>query len=73
VTTGAAVTDLTDLTVLVMTPAWQSRVVAKPLGNGRYHIDLMVPLPGTYAVLVRSANAGIEYQPMPELTVTGAQ
>ena len=73
VTTGAAVTDLTDLTVLVMTPAWQSRVVAKPLGNGRYRIDLMVPLPGTYAVLVRSANAGIEYQPMPELTVTAGQ
>ena len=26
VTTGAAIADLTDLTVLVMTPAWQTRV-----------------------------------------------
>ena len=44
--TGAPVDDLTDLTALVATPAWQIRLVAQPLGEGRYGVTLAVPLPG---------------------------
>jgi YVTN family beta-propeller protein len=68
--TGKAVVDLTDLTVLVMTPAWQTRQVATPLGDGRYEVNVVVPEPGTYAVAVRSKAAGIDYQPMPGLNIT---
>jgi YVTN family beta-propeller protein len=73
VTTGAPVGDLTDLTVLIMTPAWQTRQVAAPLGNGRYSIELAVPMPGLYAVVASSANAGIDYQPMPGLQIVAPQ
>jgi hypothetical protein len=71
--TGGPVAELTDLTVLVMTPAWQARQVATALGDGRYQVNFVMPQPGVYAVLVRSADAGIEYQPMPRLTVTAAR
>jgi hypothetical protein len=67
--TGGVVAGLTDLTVLVMTPAWQTRQVASPLGNGRYEVNVVVPVPGTYAVAVRSEAAGIDYQPMPGLDI----
>lgn len=73
VTTGAPVGDLTDLTVLVMTPAWQTRKVAAPLGGGRYNVELAVPMPGLYAVVASSADAGIDYQPMPALNVVAQQ
>jgi YVTN family beta-propeller protein len=73
VTTGAPVGDLTDLTVLVMTPAWQIRQVAAPLGDGRYSVELAVPIPGLYAVVASSANAGIDYQPMPGLQIVAPQ
>jgi len=69
-TTGGPIADLADLTVLVMTPSWQARQVAKPLGDGRYSVNFLLPVPGFYAVMVRSAGAGIDYQPMPGLTVT---
>jgi len=72
-TTGGLVTDLTNLTVLVMTPSWQERRVGKPLGDGRYNVNFLLPAPGFYAVMVRSAAAGIAYEPMPKLTVTAAQ
>ena len=72
-TTGAPVGDLTDLTVLIMTPAWQTRQVAAPLGGGRYSIELAVPIPGLYAVVASSANAGIDYQPMPGLQIVAPQ
>ncbi len=72
-TTGGPVAGLTDLTVLVMTPAWQARQVATPLGDGRYGVKFIVPVPGLYAVMVRSADAGFDYLPMPGLTVTSAQ
>jgi YVTN family beta-propeller protein len=68
--TGEVVAGLTDLTVLVMTPAWQTRQVARPLGNGRYEVNVVVPEPGTYAVAVRSEAAGIHYEPMPGLNIT---
>jgi YVTN family beta-propeller protein len=71
--TGAPVDDLTDLTVLVMTPAWQVRLVAQPLGAGRYGVTLAVPLPGRYAVVTSSADAGIDHQPMPWLNVVAPQ
>jgi hypothetical protein len=71
--TGAPVDDLTDLTVLVMTPAWQIRLVAQPLGAGRYGVTLAVPLPGRYAVVTSSADAGIDHQPMPWLNVVAPQ
>jgi YVTN family beta-propeller protein len=73
VITGAPVGDLTDLTVLVMTPAWQTRQVAAPLGGGHYSIELAVPVPGFYAVVASSANAGIDYQPMPGLQIVAPQ
>jgi YVTN family beta-propeller protein len=73
VTTGAPVGDLTDLTVLVMTPAWQTRQVAAPLGDGHYSIELAVPIPGLYAVVASSENAGIDYQPMPGLQIVAPQ
>jgi YVTN family beta-propeller protein len=73
VTTGAPVGDLTDLTVLVMTPAWQTRRVAAPLGDGHYSIELAVPVPGLYAVVASSADAGIDYQPMPGLQIVAPQ
>ena len=71
--TGAPVNDLTDLTVLVMTPEWQTRLVAQPLGAGRYGVTLVVPLPGRYAVVTSSADAGIDYQPMPGFNVVAPQ
>jgi YVTN family beta-propeller protein len=73
VTTGAPVGDLTDLTLLIMTPAWQTRRVAAPLGDGHYGIELAVPIPGLYAVVASSANAGIDYQPMPGLQIVAPQ
>jgi YVTN family beta-propeller protein len=71
-TTGRPVDDLTDLTVLVMTPTWQARQVATPIGDGHYSASFTVPVPGFYAVLVRSGNGGIEFQTMPGLAVTAA-
>jgi YVTN family beta-propeller protein len=68
--TGEVVAGLTDLTVLVMTPAWQTRRVATPVGNGRYKVSFVVPVPGRYAVAVRSEDAGIDYQSMPGLNIT---
>ncbi|MEA2346054.1 MAG: hypothetical protein QOF63_4223 [Thermoanaerobaculia bacterium] len=73
VMTGAPVGDLTDLTVLIMTPAWQTRQVAAPLGDGHYSIELAVPIPGLYAVVASSADAGIDYQPMPGLQIVAPQ
>jgi DNA-binding beta-propeller fold protein YncE len=70
---GDPVDDLTDLTVLVMTPTWQTRLVAEPLGAGRYGVTLAVPLPGRYAVVASSADAGIDHQPMPGLNVVAPQ
>jgi len=66
------VADLNDVTVLVMAPSWQARKVATALGDGRYDVDFVVPVPGFYAVMVRSAAVGLDYQPMPGLTVTAA-
>jgi YVTN family beta-propeller protein len=71
-TTGRPVADLTDLTVLVMTPAWQARKIATPAGDGHYNVDFTVPVPGFYAVMARSADVGMDYQPMPGLSVTVA-
>jgi hypothetical protein len=69
-TAGGFVSDITDLTVLLMTPSWQMRQVATPVGHGRYSVDFAVPVPGSYAVMVRSDAAGIAYRPMPALIVT---
>jgi hypothetical protein len=71
--TGGPVADLSDLTVLVMTSSWQMRQIATPRGDGRYDVHFVVPEPGAYAVAVRSIAAGIDYQPMPGLTITAAQ
>jgi hypothetical protein len=56
-----------------MAPAWQTRRVAEPLGAGRYGVTLAVPLPGHYAVVTSSADAGIDPQPMPGLDVVAPQ
>ena len=56
-----------------LTPEWQTRLVAQPLGAGRYGVTLVVPLPGRYAVVTSSADAGIDYQPMPGFNVVAPQ
>jgi len=59
---GEALDELDDVMILVMSgPTWQWRGAARPLGDGRYAVDVTFPRPGQYTVMVASATRGVEF------------
>lgn len=60
--TGAAVTGLGDVQVLVFEPPgiWQQRHSAKEVGGGVYEVAQTFPRAGRYMVFVRVASRGVE-------------
>ncbi|HEY6215186.1 MAG TPA: cytochrome D1 domain-containing protein [Pyrinomonadaceae bacterium] len=69
--TGAAKTDLNDLTVLVfLSPGiWQQRDFASSLGEGVYETSFVPPSAGVYYVFFQSASLGLSFNSLTPLTI----
>jgi DNA-binding beta-propeller fold protein YncE len=58
---GAPLVDIEDATVLVFSPAWQTRSTARHQGDGIYAVALAIPRPGFYSVLVEVPSMRLPY------------
>ncbi len=58
--TGAPAEDVADMTILVMSPAWQRRLVARHDGAGVYSVDLVIRRAGGYSVLVKAPSMRLD-------------
>lgn len=61
--------DLQDVQVLTFSGSWQTRDLAKSLGDGVYEITLNVPEAGVYMMFVESASMGVKYRDLPFATL----
>ena len=59
--TGAPAEDIADVTILVVSPAWQRRRVARHQGAGVYSVGLVIPIRGGYNVLVEARSMRLPY------------
>ena len=69
--TGAPVTGLKDLGVLVFEPPglWQERQYARELGEGFYEVSQVFPHPALYHVMLRAPSRGVTYADLPYTSV----
>jgi YVTN family beta-propeller protein len=72
--TGAAKTDVNDISVLVfLAPGiWQQRELAKPAGDGVFETNFVPPSAGVYYVFFQSASLGLQYNQSSPLTIQAA-
>lgn len=74
--TGAPVTGLTDMQVLIFQPPgiWQQRQWAKELGDGLYEVTQTFPHASMFSVMFSVASRGVTYRDLPatEVGVTEA-
>ena len=59
--TRAPAEDVTDVTILVHSPTWQRKLVARYEGAGVYSIDLVIPMGGGYIVFVKALSMRLPY------------
>lgn len=67
--------DVKDLSTLVfLAPGiWQTRAVAKPVGQGVYEISFVPPRIGVYYVFFQAPSLGVEYNHLPFVTLRAAR
>ena len=67
--TGTPRSGLADVRVLTFRSPGrnQERRLARPLGDGRYQVDLLLPHPGVYYAFVESDSAGLRYNQSPQV------
>lgn len=59
---GDPVADVEDLMLLVFRgPTWEWRGAARPVGDGRYEVDVTFPAGGTYMVMYASRSRSIGF------------
>jgi hypothetical protein len=68
--TGQPDTEVKDVLILMMGPAWQRRQVATHRGDGIYAVDFTVPTPGVYNVLLSASSLGLSYQQYATVKIT---
>lgn len=63
--------NLKDVGVLVfLSPgAWQTRQIARPLGDGIYEVSVSLPETGVYLAFVESPSQRVRYRELPYLTL----
>jgi YVTN family beta-propeller protein len=73
--TGQPIAALKDVMVLTfLAPGvWQKRQWAKPLGDGLYQVEFVVPQPGAYYIFWECPSLGISYNQIPPLIMTAAR
>jgi hypothetical protein len=73
--TGQPIAALKDVMVLTfLAPGvWQKRQWAKPLGDGLYQVEFVVPQPGAYYIFWECPSLGISYNQIPPLIMTAAK
>ncbi len=71
--TGRPVTNLPDVNVLVVSPAWQSRFDVAGGPDGIYAFETKIPEPGTYAVFLSIPSQGMNRRQYLWLTVRSPQ
>jgi hypothetical protein len=73
--TGAAVTGLKDVGVLVFEPpgVWEQRQYARELGEGFYEVSQIFPRAGLYNVMLRVPSRGVTYADLPYTSVIVAE
>jgi DNA-binding beta-propeller fold protein YncE len=72
--TGQPLNDVKDLRVLTFTPALhQTRVFARPIGNGVYEATVVPPYAGVYYVFFESTSLGKTYRQLPHWVVTATE
>ncbi|MEM7426145.1 MAG: YncE family protein [Pseudomonadota bacterium] len=59
--TGAPAENVPDLTVLVFSPVWQQRHIARHRGGGLYTAGVTLPRGGNYRVLVAAPSANLPF------------
>lgn len=66
--------NLKDVGVLVfLAPGmWQTRQIARPLGDGLYEVSVNLPETGVYMVFVESPSKRVAYRELPYLTLHAA-
>jgi len=73
--TGAAVTGLKDVGVLVFEPpgVWEQRQYAREVGEGFYEVSQTFPRAGLYNVMLRVPSRGVTYADLPYTPVIVAE
>ena len=61
--------DLRDVGVLLFRPpgSWQTRQIARSLGDGTYEVSVNLPETGVYLVFVESPSKRVSYRELPYL------
>jgi YVTN family beta-propeller protein len=59
--TGLPESTAADVMILMVGPSWQRRAVATANGDGGYSVDFVVPIAGTYNVLLAAPSLGLTY------------
>jgi DNA-binding beta-propeller fold protein YncE len=69
--TGKPDTEAKDVVILMMGPMWQRRAVANHGGDGVYSVDFVVPMPGSYDVLLGAPSLGLGYAKYTKVEIEG--
>lgn len=68
----AEVKDMSTL-VFLAPGVWQTRAVAKPVGQGVYEISFVPPRDGVYYVFFQAPSLGVTYNQLPFVTLRAAR
>ena len=70
-TTGQPVADLADLLVLAsqMGGNWSQRYLTASAGEGIYEVELTLPYPGLYTILLSASSLGTGLDQLPRITL----
>ena len=69
--TGQPVVDLADLVLLASQTGgnWNRRYLAAPMGDGLYEVELNLPQPGMYQILLSATSRGAGLEELPRITL----